>query len=132
MFCVSVDYGKATNAEGVSRIVSFRKDNECTSYHETFAYYCSRIRRTPLNLVRDPGSAAAMMLMISRDANTRDCFRGFDKIPEDSMKAILSGTLFRVVDGRLMMKDDGRLKTSPSVYLNQKDVGRTELIVVQS
>ena len=84
----------------------------------TFAYYCSRIQRRPLNLVRDPGSAAAMMLMLSRDANTRDCFRGFDKIPEDSMKAILGDTLFRVDDGRLFMKDDGKLKTSPSVYLN--------------
>lgn len=82
----------------------------------TFVHYCSRLSRRPLNLIRDPGSAAAVMLMISHNAEIRNRFRGFDKIPEDSMKSLLGETMFRIVDGRLVVEDDGQVKMSNGVY----------------
>ena len=81
-----------------------------------FVLYCSRLSRRPLNLVRDPGSAAAVMLMISHNAEIRNRFRGFDKIPEDSMKSLLGETIFRIVDGMLVVEDDGKVKTLNGVY----------------
>ena len=85
-----------------------------------FVYYCSRPSRRSLNLNRDPGSAAAVTLMISHDAKIRDCFRGFDKIPEDSMRTILGEIRFRMVGGRLVVDDDGKIKTLISAYLEYK------------
>ena len=82
----------------------------------TFIYYCSRLSRRPLNLIRDPGSAAAATLMISHDAKVRDCFKGFDKIPENSMKTILGEITFRIIDGRLVVEGDGKTKTLNRTY----------------
>ena len=79
-----------------------------------FAFYYSRLRRRPLNLIRDPGSTAAMVSIISQDARIGDCFRGFDRLPEDSMKTILGQTIFAMVNGYLILKNDGRLKARAS------------------
>ena len=81
-----------------------------------FAFYCSRLRRRPLNLIRDPGSTAAMVSIISQDARIGDYFRGFDRLPEDSMKTILGQTMFAMVNGYLILKNDGRLKARASWF----------------
>ena len=78
------------------------------------AFYCSRLGRRPLNLNRDPGSTAAVVSMIPQDAFIRDYFRGFDRLPEDSMKTILGPTMFGMVNGQLVFRSDGRTQAANS------------------
>ena len=90
-----------------------------TAVMTALVYYCSRLKRRPLNLTQDPGSAAAVMKMISDDLKIRDYFRGFDKIPEDSMKTILGDIHFTMVAGRLVVVDNGKVKDLHSMSYEQ-------------
>lgn len=74
--------------------------------------WCSRLRRRPLNLHRDPGSVAAVMSMILEDPTLRERFRGSDKLPEDSMKLLLAGTTCRMIHGRLFVEIDESTRSS--------------------
>ncbi len=78
------------------------------------AFYSSRQRRRPLNLNQDPGSTAAVVSMIARDARIGEYFKGFDRLPKDSMKTILGAMMFGMVNGQLISKGDGRTQASKS------------------
>ncbi|KAL9065120.1 MAG: hypothetical protein Q9161_008438 [Pseudevernia consocians] len=85
------------------------------------AYYCSRQQRRPLNLNQDPGSTAAVVSMIARDALIGEYFKGFDRLPEDSMKTILGATMFGMVNGQIISKGDGRTQASKSWSLSHPE-----------
>ena len=71
-------------------------------------YYFSRLSRRPLNLRRDPGTVAAIMLMTMGEAETRHCFRGFERMPEEAVDGILGNTTFRLANGKLVVIGDGK------------------------
>ena len=77
-------------------------------------FYYSRLQRRPLSLNQDPGSIAAVVSMISQDALIGDSFKGFDRLPEDSMKTILGPTIFGMVNGQLVVKGDERTQARNS------------------
>ena len=77
-------------------------------------FYYSRLHRRFLNLDRDPGSTAAVVSMLSQDALIGKCFRGFDRLPESSMKTILGPTVFSMVDGQLVIKGGGKTEALDS------------------
>lgn len=77
-------------------------------------FYYSRLQRRPLSLNQDPGSIAAVVSMISQDALIGDNFKGFDRLPEDSMKTILGPTMFGMVNGQLVVKGDERTQARNS------------------
>ena len=82
-------------------------------------HYYSQSRRRPLNINRDPGSAAASMLMIAHDTAIREYFKGFDKIPEDFIKISLDKTLFRIFDNKLIIESNRWVKALNSMSPNR-------------
>lgn len=66
------------------------------------------------------------MLMISSVTKIRDCFRGFDEIPETSMKSFLRGKRFRIVEGKLKVEDDERGENLISAYLDTINCSRKQ------
>ena len=46
--------------------------------------------------------------MISQDALIGVNFKGFDRLPEDSMKTILGPMMFGMVNGQLVVRGDER------------------------
>ena len=67
-------------------------------------FYYSRLQRRSLSLNQDPGPIAAVVSMISQDALIGDNFKGFDRLPEDSLKIILGPTMFGMINGQLVVK----------------------------
>ena len=88
------------------------------------AFYCSRLGRRSLNLNRDPGSTAAVVSMIVQDAVICDYFRGFDRLPEDSIKTILGPTIFGMFNGQLVFRGDKTTQTANSGSLFTQEARR--------
>jgi hypothetical protein len=57
-------------------------------------FFHTRLRRRPLNLSRDPGSAAAMTALIADNADVRACFGESGRLSQRSMQRLLSGKTF--------------------------------------
>lgn len=93
--------------------------------------FCSRLRRRPLNLHRDPGSVAAVVSMILEDPKLRERFRGSDKLPEDSMKLLLAGTTCRMIHGRLLLEIDESARSSLDICHQCGFVSLLLLIIFQ-
>lgn len=86
------------------------------------AFYCSRLRRRPLNLDQDPGSTAAVVAMMCPDAPIGSCFRGLDRLPEHSMKTMIGTTMFGMVKGQLVVKCDERAPARDGLSLAHPDI----------
>lgn len=101
----------------------------------TIVHYYSRPLRRPLNLARDPRSAAAVIYMISHNAKTRGNFKGFDRLLKYSMNNVSGQMMFRIVNGRLEIVDGARIRQPlgiprkhPGLRLFLRALGLTEAI----
>lgn len=70
----------------------------------TAVLFHSRLRRRPLNLARDPGSAAAIATLLANQAKTCACFEGSDRLSEILLRRTLANKRFLMRRGELVIK----------------------------
>lgn len=64
----------------------------------------SRLRRRPLNLARDPGSAAAIASLLTNQTKTCACFEGSDRLSENLLQRNLANKRFLMRRGKLVIR----------------------------
>ena len=69
-------------------------------------FFHTRLRRRPLNLSRDPGSAAAMTALITDNADIRACFEGSGRLSQRSMQRLLFGKTFSLESHMLSVNQE--------------------------
>ena len=72
----------------------------CSSVLLLLLFFSSRSARRPLNLARDPASAASVLLM-AQGEDVRRAFHGLDQTPETLMQVALRGSTFQIKDNLL-------------------------------
>lgn len=70
----------------------------------TAVLFHSRLRRRPLNLARDPGSAAAIATLLANQAKTCACFEGSERLSENLLRRTLVNKRFLMRRGELVIK----------------------------
>ena len=65
-------------------------------------YFHSRLRNRPLNLARDPGSAATVASLLSYQAKTCACLEGTDRLPGNRLREALGSQKFSMRNGMLI------------------------------
>lgn len=70
----------------------------------TAVLFHSRLRRRPLNLARDPGSAAAIVSLLTNQTKTCACFEGSDRLSENLLRRTLANKRFLMRRGELVIE----------------------------